>query len=717
SGMYGGILLGHELEVRAGLRERTSGSIALVDGLSTLLTFQVAGRLNRSLLGEGMRRWERGVEVRTEALSRALPNPPLFQRGEGRVPPFEKGGLGGISPEPAFAGEGSFIHPRPEPLGPDRVYMSGEDGKKGGNDNPRRRTTLQGLTRPSLLPQASRLPLFLYNVDYRVPNLSLRAREIEHAASGGHIQRRIQEALETYLRLEKEPAVLIYRDGAPFGEAQQGELRIDLFRYFREYQLPEDFTLTVVVPATQTAIHYGKDPRGTIQIETRDVIRKALSRETPAPPRQDSVPPRPSSRPDPAELRAGMERLISQVESNAEQNPAFRLTKGRIGLEELGSFAEVFSAKPPVHDRRFTVVWREKGGGQVQFMRDGEAIRAEWKAHQTPQQTYWYLPSHLVMGQFQFVGEGEYAAYGWEAEPGYSRGMEQRLQTLWTNLGVAGSFDKAAALEEGAERRGVLLARLAQHWVQNEGSSSSKTWSPITLSNLLQIHRTLELALAHLELGLVRRFQERLSSQTYQSYRRVIEGVVQSSGDPRLLPLGDKLENLVGERYLPLDEGLRAAFVQQLYHGLKRPRFPLENYRLLRDPRRLGEVYRLTLRDRLAPVLDAIQSGQRASPQGDWTYLLTADAKQLSERETGQRRDIEFFLGEMTDHARILTGQGGFHRDFLREVFMGDHSLLRPYLVFRGHLDQLPVEMRVQYRIRELPNKEEIEARLARTRP
>ncbi len=82
TGMYGGILLGHELEVRAGLKERTSASIAAIDGLSTLLHFNVAGRLNRGLLGEGLRRWEQGIELQSEALSRPttwrLPRLPQF---------------------------------------------------------------------------------------------------------------------------------------------------------------------------------------------------------------------------------------------------------------------------------------------------------------------------------------------------------------------------------------------------------------------------------------------------------------------------------------------------------------------------------------------------------------------------------------------------------------------------------------------------------------
>ncbi|HEX5032979.1 MAG TPA: hypothetical protein VFW62_00740, partial [bacterium] len=262
AGMYGGILLGHELEVRAGLRERTSASIALVDGLSTLLSFQVAGRLNRSLLGRGMENWERQIDAQSQALGQPrwrLPNPSALT----------------LRPAEAFAGSASRSADKAESLDSARVFMTGEDGK-GDSSRPRRRLTLQGLTRPSLLPATSRLPLFLHNAEYRMPNLSLKAREIEHAPNGGHIQRRVLEAVESYLRVDQDPAVLIYRDSAPFDESLKGDLRIDLARYFREHELPEDFTLTVVVPATLTATHYSKDPKGIIQMETREVFARNL---------------------------------------------------------------------------------------------------------------------------------------------------------------------------------------------------------------------------------------------------------------------------------------------------------------------------------------------------------------------------------------------------------------------------------------------------------
>ncbi|HEX5034185.1 MAG TPA: hypothetical protein VFW62_06880, partial [bacterium] len=74
AGMLGGILLSREMETQAGWRERSGGAAALVDSLSTLLVFNVAGRLSRQLVGAGLRRWEIRTESQSTALSRNFPD-------------------------------------------------------------------------------------------------------------------------------------------------------------------------------------------------------------------------------------------------------------------------------------------------------------------------------------------------------------------------------------------------------------------------------------------------------------------------------------------------------------------------------------------------------------------------------------------------------------------------------------------------------------------
>ncbi|HEX5032909.1 MAG TPA: hypothetical protein VFW62_00390, partial [bacterium] len=101
SGMFGGILLGQRFEELAGLRQPVSGASTMVDALALLLNFNVAGRLLHSAMGEGFRRWERSVELQTQALSR--PQPTFFQGGMGnpfgsQVPAFAALGRGEARP-------------------------------------------------------------------------------------------------------------------------------------------------------------------------------------------------------------------------------------------------------------------------------------------------------------------------------------------------------------------------------------------------------------------------------------------------------------------------------------------------------------------------------------------------------------------------------------------------------------------------------------------
>jgi hypothetical protein len=713
AGMFGGIVLGHELEARAGLRDRTHGSIALLDSLVTLLHFNVAGRLSRSLMGEGLRSWEHRIEQQTQSLGnspRRLPNLSSLELSSGLVPVGARPGLEMSS----------------ETVGPDRLYMTQDgDGSGKSNGDPRRKTTIPGLSRRSLLPDASRAPLFLENKDFRVLNLSLKAREVRPAEGVDHLQSRVISGLETYLRSEKDPAVLLYPENTAFDAAQQGDLRIQMARLFREFGLPEDFTLTVVVPADRTAIHFAKDPQGIMQLSRRPLLRRNLSRES-APPRTEVVILKPSrsdsserivrpgSRPDANELKTGMERLIARVISDIEQNPSFRLTKGRIGTEDLDALAAVFSANLPPNGRRFTLLWLEKGGGQVQFVREGEAIRADWKAFQSSQRTFWYLPTQSALGQFQFYADGSWTPHAWQAEPGYSENVERRLNALWQRMGVVGPFEQAGNREEGPARQGAILARLAQHWLQKYGPTD-RTWDPMTLQYLVDIHQTLEAAQAHLDFGLTRRFLERLGNQGLRRYESLIAHLPARTGESRLVPVNEFEESAQGVAYIPLEDSLRATFVRHLFHDLGRPRFPMENYRLTRDPRRLGELYRETLRGRIVPLGAAIQLAKRSNAAGNWSVLMQADPKTLTGSETKLRAEVGFFLGEIPEHSRILRmPPSRFHREFIQSIFQGGQSLMNPYLRLRSELETLPEPTRLLYRVRDLPTQQELEAYMGR---
>ncbi|MFO1463046.1 MAG: biotin carboxylase N-terminal domain-containing protein [bacterium] len=73
-GMLGGILLGHRVEERLGLREHVDGATTLVDSLAMLLQFNVAGRLTQHAFGPGFHAWEQGLERQTELLAQRSPS-------------------------------------------------------------------------------------------------------------------------------------------------------------------------------------------------------------------------------------------------------------------------------------------------------------------------------------------------------------------------------------------------------------------------------------------------------------------------------------------------------------------------------------------------------------------------------------------------------------------------------------------------------------------
>lgn len=76
-GVFSGIVIGHSLEERLGLRPSQPGAATLVDSLALLLQFHVAGRLTRRAFGEGFHRWEKGLDAMATRIARG--GPPLFR--------------------------------------------------------------------------------------------------------------------------------------------------------------------------------------------------------------------------------------------------------------------------------------------------------------------------------------------------------------------------------------------------------------------------------------------------------------------------------------------------------------------------------------------------------------------------------------------------------------------------------------------------------------
>lgn len=80
-GMLGGIMIGHSLEERFGLREGHSGATLLTDSLVTLLQFHVAGRLTRQAFGTRVAAFEQGLDLQAERIGRI--GPPIDFSGMG----------------------------------------------------------------------------------------------------------------------------------------------------------------------------------------------------------------------------------------------------------------------------------------------------------------------------------------------------------------------------------------------------------------------------------------------------------------------------------------------------------------------------------------------------------------------------------------------------------------------------------------------------------
>ncbi|MFO1463593.1 MAG: PAS domain S-box protein [bacterium] len=125
--MLSGILAAQRLETAVGLREGRDGATTLVDGLATLLQFNVAGRLTHTAFGEGWSRWERGLEIQSARLTRGLTR---FQDGPWHPP--GTGGLVWASVTPPGTGE-AHAESR-DPQRPWLVLMERDEGMEGGSN-------------------------------------------------------------------------------------------------------------------------------------------------------------------------------------------------------------------------------------------------------------------------------------------------------------------------------------------------------------------------------------------------------------------------------------------------------------------------------------------------------------------------------------------------------------------------------------------------------
>jgi len=109
-GMLGGIMLGHGLEERFGLREHHDGATTMVDSLAMLLQFHVAGAFQAQAFGERVRAWEQGLDQQIHHLEGGNQSTESGSRlGLGipsRVPALA-GGPGGF--EGRSEGQGLFI--------------------------------------------------------------------------------------------------------------------------------------------------------------------------------------------------------------------------------------------------------------------------------------------------------------------------------------------------------------------------------------------------------------------------------------------------------------------------------------------------------------------------------------------------------------------------------------------------------------------------------
>ncbi|MCC7344687.1 MAG: hypothetical protein IT573_07085 [Deltaproteobacteria bacterium] len=137
AGMLGGIVLGHHVEERLGLREHVDGATTMVDSLAMLLQFNVAGRLTQHAFGERFHAWERRLDQQTEILARGNHGTrPLGGERLGALRNF----LTTFAPQPALAAVGGPRAPE-GPAGtrasdvlsrPQILMMEAREGEGGG---------------------------------------------------------------------------------------------------------------------------------------------------------------------------------------------------------------------------------------------------------------------------------------------------------------------------------------------------------------------------------------------------------------------------------------------------------------------------------------------------------------------------------------------------------------------------------------------------------
>ncbi|MCC6273262.1 MAG: hypothetical protein IT572_07315 [Deltaproteobacteria bacterium] len=138
-GMLSGILLGHSLEERLGLRPPQSAAHTLIDSLAMLLHGHVAGRLGGAALGPRFRAWEGGLDLQAKGLAQSRLRAPrlapqvalaLPGGGEFRLPnvlqmsshEFDpKLTLPGAAPARPAESEARAPVPPPDPLAPLRA--------------------------------------------------------------------------------------------------------------------------------------------------------------------------------------------------------------------------------------------------------------------------------------------------------------------------------------------------------------------------------------------------------------------------------------------------------------------------------------------------------------------------------------------------------------------------------------------------------------------